>query len=140
MKKYAMLMTPVSKEIIWGGDKLKKEYGKTAPFDKIAESWELTVRDGEMCVIANGEYSGKTMGEYIAEDRVGILGTNCEKYDRFPLLIKFIDAADRLSIQVHPDDEYGLKHEGEFGKTEMWYIMEAEEGAPCLRTEGRLHS
>lgn len=129
MKKYAMLMTPVSKEIIWGGDKLKKEYGKTAPFDKIAESWELTVRDGEMCVIANGEYSGKTMGEYIAEDRVGILGTNCEKYDRFPLLIKFIDAADRLSIQVHPDDEYGLKHEGEFGKTEMWYIMEAEEGA-----------
>ena len=67
MKKYAMLMTPVSKEIIWGGDKLKKEYGKTAPFDKIAESWELTVRDGEMCVIANGEYSGKTMGEYIAE-------------------------------------------------------------------------
>ena len=97
MKKYAMLMTPVSKEIIWGGDKLKKEYGKTAPFDKIAESWELTVRDGEMCVIANGEYSGKTMGEYIAEDRVGILGTNCEKYDRFPLLIKFIDAADRLS-------------------------------------------
>ena len=70
MKKYAMLMTPVSKEIIWGGDKLKKEYGKTAPFDKIAESWELTVRDGEMCVIANGEYSGKTMGEYIAEDRV----------------------------------------------------------------------
>ena len=82
MKKYAMLMTPVSKEIIWGGDKLKKEYGKTAPFDKIAESWELTVRDGEMCVIANGEYSGKTMGEYIAEDRVGILGTNCEKYDK----------------------------------------------------------
>lgn len=129
MEKYAMLMTPVSKEIIWGGEKLRREYGKTAPFEKIAESWELTVRDGEMCVIANGEYSGKTMGSYIAEDKIGILGTNCMKYDRFPLLIKFIDAADRLSIQVHPDNEYALAHEGEFGKTEMWYIMEAEEGA-----------
>ncbi len=129
MEKYAMLMTPVSKEIIWGGDKLRREYGKTAPFERIAESWELTVRDGEMCVIANGEYSGKTLGSYINEDKIGILGTNCEKYDRFPLLIKFIDAADRLSIQVHPDNDYALSHEGEFGKTEMWYIMEAEEGA-----------
>ncbi len=129
MKKYAMVMNPVSKEIIWGGDKLKKEYGKTAPFEKLAESWELTVREGEMCTIANGELSGKTMGEYIAEDRIGILGTSCEKYDRFPLLIKFIDANDRLSIQVHPDDEYSLAHEGELGKTEMWYIMDAEEDA-----------
>ncbi len=132
MNKYAMLMKPVSKEIIWGGDKLKKNYEKTAPFDKIAESWELTVRENEMCVIENGEYSGTTVGDYIANDRVGILGTSCEKYDRFPLLIKFIDAADRLSIQVHPDDEYALAREGELGKTEMWYIMEAEEGAKLV--------
>ncbi len=131
-QKYPMLMTPVSKEIIWGGDLLKKEYGKKADFEKIAESWELTVREKEMCVIANGPLAGKTVGEYIDSDREGILGKSCTKYDRFPLLIKFIDAADRLSIQVHPDNEYSLKNEGELGKTEMWYIMGAKEGAQLV--------
>ena len=132
MKKYPFLLRPVSKEIIWGGDRLKREYGKTAPFDKIAESWELTVRENEMCVIDNGEYAGMTLGSYIDSARRQVLGLNGAKYDRFPLLIKFIDAADRLSIQVHPDDEYGLKNEGELGKTEMWYIMAAEEGAKLV--------
>lgn len=132
VNKYPMLMTPVSKEIIWGGELLKKEYGKTAPFEKIAESWELTVRENEMCVIANGEFKGLTMGEYIAKAPEEILGTSCSKYDRFPLLIKFIDAADRLSIQVHPDNEYSLANEGELGKTEMWYIMAAEKGAKLV--------
>ncbi len=132
MNKYPLLLRPVSKEIIWGGDRLRREYGKTAPFDKIAESWELTVREKEMCVIAGGEYAGMTLGSYIASARRDILGLNGAKYDRFPLLIKFIDAADRLSIQVHPDDAYGLAHEGELGKTEMWYIMAAEEGAKLV--------
>lgn len=132
MKKYPMLMRPVSKEIIWGGDKLKREYNKTSPFDKLAESWELTVRDNEMCVIENGEYAGVTLGDYINEDRLSVLGKNCEKYDRFPLLIKFIDANDRLSIQVHPDNEYSLANEGELGKTEMWYIVDAEPGAKLV--------
>ena len=132
MKKYPMLLTPVSKQIIWGGDRLKKEYGKVAPFDKIAESWELSVRDNAMCTVANGAYAGKPLGEYIAEDRLGTLGANAEKYDRFPLLIKFIDAADRLSIQGHPDNEYSLAHEGELGKTEMWYVIAADEGAKLV--------
>ena len=127
-----MLMTPVSKQIIWGGDRLKKEYGKVADFDKIAESWELSVRSGAMCSIKNGEYAGMAMDEYISADRVGVLGKNCEKFDRFPLLIKFIDAADRLSIQVHPDNEYSLAHEGELGKTEMWYIIAADEDAKLV--------
>ena len=129
MKKYPMLMKPVPKQIIWGGDRLKREYGKTADFDKIAESWELSVRDNAMCVISNGEYDGTPLGEYISHDKLGTVGKNAEKYDRFPLLIKFIDAADRLSIQVHPDNEYSLAHEGELGKTEMWYIIAADEGA-----------
>ncbi len=132
MKKYPMLLRPVSKEIIWGGDRLRREYGKTAPFDKIAESWELTVREKEMCVIASGEYTGLPLGAYIRARRRSVLGKDGAKYDRFPLLIKFIDAADRLSIQVHPDNEYGLKNEGELGKTEMWYIMAAEEGAKLV--------
>lgn len=132
MNKYPMLLTPVPKEIIWGGDRLKKEYGKTAPFDKIAESWELSVRDGAMCTIANGEYAGRSLGYYIAADKLSALGKNSAGYDRFPLLIKFIDAADRLSIQVHPDNEYSLAHEGELGKTEMWYVVAAEEGAQLV--------
>lgn len=132
MNKYPMLLTPVPKEIIWGGDRLKKEYGKTAPFDKIAESWELSVRDGAMCTVANGEYAGKPLADYIAADKLSALGKNSVGYDRFPLLIKFIDAADRLSIQVHPDNEYSLRHEGELGKTEMWYVVAAEEEAQLV--------
>ncbi|MBE6625769.1 MAG: class I mannose-6-phosphate isomerase [Ruminococcaceae bacterium] len=132
MKKYPMLMRPVSKEIIWGGDKLKREYNKTAPFDKLAESWELSVRNNEMCIIDNGEYAGVEIGTFIGRDPVAILGSNAEKYDRFPLLIKFIDANDKLSIQVHPDNEYSLEHEGELGKTEMWYIIDAEPGAKLV--------
>lgn len=132
MRKYPMLLRPISKEIIWGGDKLKKEYNKTAPFDKLAESWELSVRENEMCVIENGEFAGQLLSEYIDTDTINILGKNCEKYDRFPLLIKFIDACDRLSIQVHPDNEYSLRVEGELGKTEMWYIVDAEPGAKLV--------
>lgn len=132
MKKYPMLLTPVSKEIIWGGNRLKSEYGKKAPFENIAESWELTVRDDGMNTIANGEYSGMPLDEYIGLDKKSILGDNCEKYDRFPLLIKFIDAKDNLSVQVHPDNEYAIKNESEFGKTEMWYIMDAEPGSQLV--------
>ncbi len=132
MKKYPLLLRPVSKEIIWGGDRLRREYNKTAPFEKIAESWELTVREKEMCVIADGEYAGIALGDYIDAARRSVLGLCGARYDRFPLLIKFIDAADRLSIQVHPDNEYSLANEGELGKTEMWYIMAAEPGAQLV--------
>ena len=132
MKKYPLLMRPVSKEILWGGSKLKKEYAKTAPFEKLAESWELTVRKDGMSVIANGEYAGMPLERYLSLGKTDVLGTNCSKYDRFPLLIKFIDAADNLSVQVHPDDEYALPVENEFGKTEMWYIMDAEPGAKLV--------
>lgn len=131
MKLYPIKLIPVVKEIIWGGDKLKKDYGKNADFDKLAESWELTVRPDGMNTVANGEYAGMTLGELIAKSGNKIVGSNYSG-DRFPLLIKFIDACDRLSIQVHPSDDYALKNENEFGKTEMWYIVEAEEGAELV--------
>ncbi len=118
---YPLKLTPVCKEIIWGGSRLKKEYGKVADFDKIAESWELTVRHDGMNVIANGPCAGMTLGEYLGEEAEG-----------FPLLIKLIDACDRLSIQVHPDDAYAREKEGEYGKTEMWYIVDAEPGAQLV--------
>ena len=131
MNLYPMKLAPAVKEIIWGGDKLKREYGKTAPFDKLAESWELTVRTDGMNVIENGEYAGMELGAFIDKAGYGVIGEGYDG-DRFPLLIKFIDACDKLSIQVHPSDEYSLKNEGEFGKTEMWYIVDANEGAELV--------
>ena len=128
MKLYPLKLKPAVKEIIWGGDKLKTDYNKSAPFEKLAESWELTVRPDGMNVIENGECAGTTLGDYLTPD---LIGKNYSG-DRFPLLIKFIDARDRLSIQVHPSDDYAMKNEGEYGKTEMWYIVEAEEGAELV--------
>ena len=128
MKLYPLKLAPAVKEIIWGGDKLKKEYNKKADFDKVAESWELTVRKDGMNVIENGEYAGMTLGEYFEKGTYSLIGKGYDG-DRFPLLIKFIDARDSLSIQVHPADEYSLKNENEFGKTEMWYIVDCDEGS-----------
>ncbi len=131
MKLYPLKLTAAMKEIIWGGSKLKTEYNKKADFDNIAESWELTVRPDGMNVIENGEYAGMPLGEYIEKATYAVIGNGYDG-DRFPLLIKFIDARDRLSIQVHPADEYSLKNENEFGKTEMWYIVDAEEGSELV--------
>ncbi|MBR4960188.1 MAG: mannose-6-phosphate isomerase, partial [Clostridia bacterium] len=100
-----------------------------APFDKLAESWELTVRPDGMSIIDSGNYTGISLEEFIHYAPGEILGKNGRKSDRFPILIKFIDARDDLSIQVHPDDAYGLANEGELGKMEMWYIVEATEDA-----------
>ena len=125
-----MKLSHVPKEIIWGGDKLKLNYNKTADFQKIAESWELTVRDDGMSFITNGEFAGVSLQDLITRypDFVysGFHG------DDFPLLIKFIDAADDLSVQVHPDDTYAALHEDTQGKTEMWYIVEASDDASIL--------
>lgn len=130
MEKYPMLMSPVFKNIIWGGKKLREKYEKKADFINIAESWELTVRDDGMSVIANGDYSGMTLREYIKKDRT-VLGSACNNED-FPLLIKFIDSGDDLSVQVHPSDTYARRHENQSGKTEMWYVVQAEENSQLI--------
>ncbi len=129
MKKYPMKLRPVSKEILWGGKRLKERYNKTAPFEKLAESWELTVRDDGMSVIDNGDYTGMTLLEYLRHAPDTLSATRTMEPDAFPLLIKFIDAHDDLSIQVHPDDAYAQEHENSSGKMEMWYIVEATENA-----------
>ncbi len=129
MEKYPLKLAPVPKEILWGGNRLKCDYGKSAPFPSIAESWELTIRPDGVNIVENGPYAGMTLSELMEKHKESLFGTACRDLDRFPLLIKFIDAADALSVQVHPDDSYALAHENEWGKTEMWYIAEAEEGA-----------
>ena len=120
------------KDYIWGGTRLRDEYGKKSEADKVAESWELSCHKDGKSVIANGEYAGKTLDEYIEAEGKKVLGTNCGRFEYFPILIKLIDAKDNLSVQVHPDNDYALRVEGEYGKTEMWYIVDAEEGAELL--------
>ncbi len=129
MNIYPLKLTPIPKEIIWGGNKLRTKYNKRAPFEMIAESWELTVRPDGMSVIGNGEYTDMTLAYYLQRfpSSSGTDATN----DRFPLLIKFIDACDDLSIQVHPGDEDTLDTT-EDSKTEMWYIIDAEKDAEIV--------
>ncbi len=122
-------LKPSCKDYIWGGNRLKEEYG--IPYDKevLAEAWELSCHpDGPSCIV-NGEYAGKTLQEYIEDKGKEVLGTHCRRFRDFPILIKFIDARDNLSIQVHPDNRYALKNEGQYGKTEMWYVMDAGKDA-----------
>lgn len=126
-------LTAPCRDYIWGGERLRGEFGKRSDSEKIAESWELCCRDDGQSVIENGEFAGKTLAELIEErgKRV-VLGTASERFDAFPIFIKLIDAADDLSVQVHPPDDYALKHEGERGKNELWYVVDAEEGAELI--------
>jgi mannose-6-phosphate isomerase len=124
-------LNPAYKDYLWGGDKLKTNFGKNTDLSPLAESWELSAhKDGESRVLG-GEYDGYTLSKYIEALGVGVLGEKCKRFERFPMLIKLIDAKSDLSVQVHPSDEYAQIHEGEYGKTEMWYILDCDEGA-CL--------
>lgn len=125
------------RDYIWGGDRLRREFGKEHSSNKIAESWELACRKDGQSIIASGEFAGKTLEEFIAENgRTAVLGTESERFDDFPVFIKLIDAADNLSVQVHPSDEYALefepKLEDKCGKNEMWYVVDADEGAELI--------
>ncbi len=123
-------LKPVTKHIIWGGERLSRDYGMGENGEKIAEAWELTCRgDGDNEIIS-GKYTGRLLSEFVRENPQA-LGTK-QKGDRFPLLIKLIDAEADLSIQVHPDDEYALSHTDDTGKTEMWYIVDAKPGAKLI--------
>ena len=123
-------LKPVTKHIIWGGERLSRDYGMGENGERIAEAWELTCRgDGDNEIIS-GKYTGRLLSEFVRENPQA-LGTK-QKGDRFPLLIKLIDAEADLSIQVHPDDEYALSHTDDMGKTEMWYIVDAKPGAKLI--------
>lgn len=116
-------LTPAYTDYLWGGNLLKTEYGKKTDMEIVAESWELSAHEDGSSIIATGEFEGTSFADF-AKKHPEALGTNCEGKDRFPLLIKLIDAQQALSIQVHPDDEYGYEKEGEPGKTEMWIVLE----------------
>lgn len=122
-------LSPACKDYLWGGDKLKKFFNKKCDTEILAETWELSCHKDGNSVIENGEYKGKTLSEYIERENKKPLGTNCERFENFPILIKFIDSRQPLSLQVHPDDKYALENEGQYGKTEMWYIIDCEENS-----------
>lgn len=120
MKKVYKL-TPAVKDNLWGGNKLRG-YGKSSDKDRIAESWELSFTLGGEAMTDDGVMMSEAFGR-------DTWGTACDKFRFFPVLTKFIDAREKLSVQVHPSDAYALVNEGQFGKTEMWYVVEADEGA-----------
>ncbi len=120
MKKIYRL-TPAVKDNLWGGNKLRA-YGKQSDSDRIAESWELSFTVGGEARIDDG----RKLNEVFPKST---WGTACRDFQFFPTLTKFIDAREKLSVQVHPSDEFALFNEGQYGKTEMWYVVEAEEGA-----------
>lgn len=120
MAKYPMLLNPYLRPMIWGGNRIKNKYNKTCVADNIGESWELTIRPEAVSTVANGQYAGMKLNEVL----------ECG-YD-FPLLIKFIDAHNKLSVQVHPDDDIKDENGISLGKTEMWYIIEADEDANII--------
>lgn len=126
-------LKPVFKDYIWGGTRLHTDYGFETGFDKTAEGWMLACHKDGMNTIDGGEFDKMTLQEVIDKEgleKVG--GKNCLKFPYFPVLIKIIDAYDNLSIQVHPDDEYARRVENEFGKTEIWYVLDATDDAKLI--------
>lgn len=129
---YPMKLISPLKDYIWGGTKLITDYNKSTTNVKVAEAWELSCHKDGQSIVANGRYKGMTLQSFIDTNKESILGTNSLKFEYFPILIKLIDAKDNLSVQVHPDNEYALKNEGEYGKTEMWYIVDCEPDSHLL--------
>lgn len=124
---YPLTFTPLLKEVIWGGSDIRPFKGLEPDDKKIGESWEISHVDDNFSIVAEGALAGKNLDELIDLYGERLVGKSVQERfgHRFPLLIKFIDARDYLSIQVHPDDELGMKRHNSFGKTEMWYVINA---------------
>lgn len=122
-------LEPAFKDNLWGGTKLRTVFGKKCDYDIIAESWELSAHQDGPSRVASGKMNGRLFTEYLRKIGKEALGWKCQAMDRFPVLIKFIDAMQALSVQIHPDDDYALEYEGEYGKNEMWYVVDCEPGA-----------
>lgn len=130
---YPLKFIPVYKDYLWGGRNLER-FGRSLPQGLVAESWEISGHPDGVSIVANGELAGLSLPELLVKFDKEIIGTKLyERYiNQFPLLIKLIDANQKLSVQVHPDDEYAAAHEGGYGKNEMWYIVWAEPGAAII--------
>lgn len=124
-----LFLQSVMQEKIWGGTKLRDEFGYKIPSDKVGEYWAISAHPHGISTIKNGRFAGMGLDQLYAEHRE-LFGNSSEPV--FPLLTKILDANDWLSVQVHPDDHYAMEHEGELGKTECWYVIAADEGAEII--------
>lgn len=134
MLHYPIKFYPILKEKIWGGAKLVTKLNKKSASKNVGESWELSDVDDNVSIVSNGKLKGKTLRELLETHKAKLIGEN--NYERFgnnfPLLIKFIDAKEDLSVQVHPNDELAKKMHNSFGKTEMWYIIQADKDSKLV--------
>ncbi len=125
------LLSPAIKDYIWGGTRLREEFGRESSLERLAESWELSCHPDGESTISSGEYSGMSLPRFLSEHPEA-LGRACTSPEDFPVLVKLIDARNDLSVQVHPDDSYARTHENDNGKTEMWYVIDADPGAELV--------
>ncbi|MBR7091730.1 MAG: class I mannose-6-phosphate isomerase [Clostridia bacterium] len=123
MKPYPLFLKPVMKDYIWGGNRLHRQFGYPMPGARAAEAWVLSCRPDNCCAVCNGEAAGRYLDDVLRQ---------WGQTQEFPLLIKLIDARDRLSLQVHPDDDYARAHENSAGKTEMWYVIDCAPDAKLV--------
>jgi mannose-6-phosphate isomerase len=126
------LLNPVGKDYLWGGSRLNDDFSKGIDISPLAETWECSTHPDGPSIVASGEHKGETLSEVI-KNHPEYLGTHPKSQGELPILIKFIDAKNDLSVQVHPDDEYARTHEnGQLGKTEMWYVLDATHDAKLI--------
>lgn len=133
-KFYPIKFTPILKDKIWGGQKLKTILNKNSDLPNVGESWELSDVEGDTSIVSNGSLKGQSLKQLLdtyKEDLVGLQNYRIFK-NKFPLLIKFIDAKEDLSIQLHPNDELAAKRHNSFGKTEMWYVFQADKDSNLI--------
>ena len=131
---YPIKFQPILKDKIWGGQKLNKYFNKNSKSKNLGESWEISTVKNDISVVSNGELKGESLQELVDNYKSRLLGSKNWKHfgNKFPLLIKFIDAKRDLSIQLHPNDELARKRHNSFGKTEMWYVMQADVDANLI--------
>ncbi|MGV3460195.1 MAG: type I phosphomannose isomerase catalytic subunit [Flavobacterium sp.] len=135
MELYPLIFEPILQDRIWGGTKLRTDLGKqNLPTETTGESWELSGVEGNVSVVKNGAYAGKSLNDLLEKFPKEVLGGRIHELfgKQFPLLFKFLDAREDLSIQVHPNDELAKERHNSFGKTEMWYVMQADEGSRII--------
>lgn len=134
MELYPLKCRPVYKEKIWGGNRIKKHFQRDIKKDNIGESWEVATHKNGISKVDNGPLAGKSLMKIVKKYPAELLGKLQQKIEdnQLPLLIKILDADQKLSVQVHPDNQYARRVEGESGKTEMWYIIKAEPGAKLV--------
>ncbi|MFD0835460.1 type I phosphomannose isomerase catalytic subunit [Mariniflexile aquimaris] len=131
---YPLKFTPILKDKIWGGQKLKTILNKNSDLPNVGESWEISDVEGDTSIVNNGSLKGKSLKDLLDVYKEELIGKHNYKTfkNKFPLLIKFIDAKEDLSIQLHPNDELAAKRHNSFGKTEMWYVFQADPGSNLI--------